>query len=289
MEVEIPYVRTILINAIVEQVHTYDSGASYLRILQETGQMDAWSWLPSMGQDTERVLKAEVCAMPLETSEGETHVVTRIQPRPELDVFNLIPDQFGKRDDIVFRCRDVVDACESEPLRRFLSNVFSMPAVYRNFWKCQASKAHHHAYAGGLAVHSIEMAENVRDTPRLTGMERDVGIAHALTHDVGKLWCYAEGGAHLYALGHELVGLAQLHGALERLGCDWPDGAVAMRSLLSGQWKRHGGKPLMAVGSLVRAYDQASAENDLRLHGRHPHRPWSPSKPSGDNVLTFRR
>ena len=64
MEVEIPFVRTILINAIVEQVHTFDSGASHLRILQETGQMDAWSWLPSMGQDTERVLKAEVCAMP---------------------------------------------------------------------------------------------------------------------------------------------------------------------------------------------------------------------------------
>ena len=83
MEVEIPFVRTILINAIVEQVRTYDSGASHLRILQETGQMDAWSWLPLMAQKNEHVLKAEVCAMPLETSEGDTHVVTRIQPRPE--------------------------------------------------------------------------------------------------------------------------------------------------------------------------------------------------------------
>ena len=289
METALPTVHTILVNAVVEHAGTFETGVHHLRLLHEHDQIDAWSWLPPTPVDADRVLKAEVCAMPLDISEGATHVVTRVLPMPGLDVFNLIPDQFGHTDDIVYRCRDVVDACTTDPLRRFLSDVFSMPAVYRPFWSCPASRSHHHAYAGGLAQHSIEMAENVRDTPRLSDLERDVGIAHALTHDVGKLWCYAPGASHLHVLGHELVGLAQLHNALERLALDWPDGAVALRSLLSGQWKRLGGKPLMAVGSLVRAYDQASAEGDLRPRRRHPHRPWSPSTPDEGNVLPFRR
>ena len=289
METALPTVHTILVNAVVEHVTSLESGPNHLRLLHEHDQIDAWSWLPPESVDADRVLKAEVCAMPLDTQEGATHVVTRIEPMPDLDVFNLIPDGFGRTEDVVFRCRDVVDACTTVSLRRFLSDVFSMPEVYRNFWTCPASRSHHHAYAGGLAQHSIEMAENVRDTPRLSDLERDVGIAHALTHDVGKLWCYAPDTGHLQALGHELVGLAQLHGALERLAFDWPDGAVALRSLLSGQWKRLGGKPLMAVGSLVRAYDQASAEGDLRPRGRHPHRPWTPSSPDNGKVLPFRR
>lgn len=289
METALPTVQTILVNAVVEHVTSFESGPNHLRLLHEHDQIDAWSWLPLRSVDADSVLKAEVCAMPLDTPEGATHVVTCIEPMPDLDVFNLIPDGFGRTEDVVFRCRDVVDACRTAPLRRFLSDVFSMPEVYRHFWTCPASRSRHHAYAGGLAQHSIEMAENVRDTPRLSDLERDVGIAHALTHDVGKLWCYAPDSAHLQALGHELVGLAQLHGALERLAFDWPDGAVALRSLLSGQWKRLGGKPLMAVGSLVRAYDQASAEGDLRPRGRHPHRPWTPSSPDNGKVLPFRR
>lgn len=289
METALPTVHTFLVNAVVEHVRSCDTGLHHLRLLHEHDPIDAWSWLPTEPVDANRVLKAEVCAMPLDTQEGATHVVTRIVPMPDLDVFNLIPDGFGRTEDVVLRCRDVVDACRTGPLRRFLSDVFSMPEVYRDFWNCPASRSHHHAYPGGLALHSVEMAENVRDTPRLSDLERDVGIAHALTHDIGKLWCYAPGASHLHALGHELVGLGQLHHALERLALDWPDGAVALRSLLSGQWKRLGGKPLMAVGSLVRAYDQASAENDLRPRRRHPHQPWSPSIPDDGKVLPFRR
>ena len=45
---------------------------------------------------------------------------------------------------------------------------------------------------------------------------------------------------------------------------NWADAAIALRSLMSGQWKSKGGKPLLAVGKIVQAYDQSSAEQDLR-------------------------
>jgi hypothetical protein len=113
----------------------------------------------------------------------------------------------------------------------------------------------------------------------LGDIDRDLGIVLALLHDVGKLWCYESLYSHLEPLGHELVGLAKLHGPIERLAEEWPDGAVALRALLSGQWKRQGGKPLLAIGSLVRALDQTSAEADMRTRANHRHRPWVPDLP----------
>lgn len=188
---------------------------------------------------------------------------------------------------IIQRLRDVVKRIESEALFEFLSNVFSLKIVYRHFWKCPASQAHHHAYLGGLAIHSIEMAERMADTPGLNSTDRDIGIVFALLHDIGKLWCYGEIEATpLDKLGHDLVGLTKLNDALDILEGNWADAAIALRSLMSGQWKSKGGKPLLAVGKIVQAYDQSSAEQDLRSRDGHRHQPWN-AKPYTNNVREF--
>jgi hypothetical protein len=165
----------------------------------------------------------------------------------------------------------------SVSLRRFLSDVFSIPVVYRNFWTCPASQKHHHAYAGGLADHSVEMAEDMAAVARLTETERELGIVYALLHDIGKLWCYVDDGTYGDPLGHELAAIDRLHAALARLAESWADGATAMRSFLSGLWKQRGHRPIMAVGKLVQALDQASAERDRRHSAPQARRPWVPA------------
>ena len=114
-------------------------------------------------------------------------------------------------------------------------------------------------------------------------------MAHALLHDVGKIWCYDEKWSHLKPMGHELVGVAKLHAPLEELETNWPDGAVALRLLLSGSWKRKSGMPLLSVGTLVRAFDQASAESSMRTHRVEGRRPWTPELSTGGTVLLFKR
>jgi len=73
---------------------------------------------------------------------------------------------------------------------------------------------------------------------------------------------------------------------LDILERTWADAAIALRSLLPGQWKSRGAKPLLAVGKIVQAYDQSSAEQDLRNRKGDRHQPWN-AKPYTNNVREF--
>ena len=96
-------------------------------------------------------------------------------------------------------------------------------------------------------------------------MQRDFAIAFGLLHDYGKVWAYEGGQLTEIAnrLGHEQIGYEKLLPGLLRLREAWPDGGLVMQSLLSGQWKRDGKAPIQAVGNVVRALDQFSAESDM--------------------------
>ncbi len=83
---------------------------------------------------------------------------------------------------------------ERPGLRELVEEVF---ASYEAFFLVPAARAKHHAYRGGLAEHTLEV---VRYTEAfLAGAEgirtdRDVAVAGALLHDVGKAVCFAEQG-----------------------------------------------------------------------------------------------
>ncbi|MFC5490349.1 hypothetical protein ACFPK6_14105 [Dokdonella soli] len=259
-----------------------------LNLYRAEGVHAAATWAgPWSLEDARRVIKAQVASLACAIDGDTPWVVTNIQYAPHTDVFDLIPDALGTDETIVQRLRQVVDRIESRPLFVLLSDAFTLRTVFHFFWTCPASRAHHHAWRGGLASHSIEMAEWVAETPGLSPTDRDIGVAYALLHDLGKLWCYDEAeGERWERLGHELIGLAKLGDALNALDTAWPDGAIAMHSLLSGLWKTKGHKPLLAVGKLVQAYDQTSAEADLRGREGHRHQAWVPT-PYGDNVRVF--
>ena len=173
----------------------------------------------------------------------------------------------------------IVNEIAAAPLCRFVNDVFSLQEVCFNFWRCPGSLAHHHAYRGGLAEHSVEVAEFLADNGKLGATERDIGIAYALLHDVGKLWSYTEdprSNGPAQKLGHEIVCLDKLSGALSTLEQEWQDASTALRSLLAGLWKRSGNRPLMAVGQVVRAFDQMSAERERTHSAPKNEKPWRP-------------
>ena len=79
-------------------------------------------------------------------------------------------------------------------LRELVEQVFDS---YESFFFVPAARAKHHAYRGGLAEHTLEV---VRYTEAfLAGAEgisadRDIAVAGALLHDVGKAVCFTEQG-----------------------------------------------------------------------------------------------
>lgn len=236
-----------------------------------------YSWVDAGHLDPAYVHKARI---ELESTAGPKepiYYVSRIDLDNTIEVFSLIPHKFGCHEGIVYRFLDTVEAIQSRALRTFLSDAFTLRTVYRNYWTCPASQRHHHSYRGGLALHSIEMAESVVKIPHLSATERDFGVVFSLLHDIGKIWCYGSDRPYTDWPDHETAAVECLAEPLGRLQHAWPDAAYAIGSLLGGQWKSAGTRPIMAVGRLIQGLDQVSVEQDLGRGCDPQYSPWIPA------------
>lgn len=262
------------------------------RLLAGNDRYAAQGWVTAeqVKCPADHVPKAHVTMVLTPAAHVDAYLLVAALPDPAVEVLPQLPEDLSPIEGVVLRAGMIVNEIQALPLRRFINDVFSLRDACFNFWQCPASMAHHHAYRGGLAEHSVEVAELVADCRKLGGTERDIGIAYALLHDIGKLWSYTENArlnSRAQKLGHEIVCLDKLRGALTTLERDWEDASTALRSLLAGLWKRSGNRPLMAVGQVVRAFDQMSAERE-RTHsapsGEKPWRPvpWTPSEAANE-------
>lgn len=123
------------------------------------------------------------------------------------------------------------------PLDGFLREVLLDPQVTLPFLGCRASVAHHHAYPGGLLVHSTEMLDTAYDlTHRI--LPRDawspcLAQLGYLLHDLGKLRTVGEVRRPQYGLvvRHEQMTIEILAPHLRWLELRNPDLAAALRYL----------------------------------------------------------
>ena len=98
-------------------------------------------------------------------------------------------------------------------LRRLLEDVFRDPGVWETFSTAPAAKSMHHAYLGGLLEHSLSLARLVQLVLKnYPFLDRDLLIAAALFHDLGKAWEFSPELGFDYTdsgrlLGHILIGL----------------------------------------------------------------------------------
>src|SRR5690606_4491837 len=142
--------------------------------------------------------------------------------------------------------------------------VFVRRDVAQRYWKMPASWQHHHAFPGGLAQHSLEVAQVMERQGSLSRQERELGIAGALLHDIGKVWSYTDD-MHLTgeanALGHERIALGRLSADLAMLSSKWPAGAQAIVMLLEGSTRHRYGPSLpSSLLARFRAADQRGCE-----------------------------
>lgn len=169
---------------------------------------------------------------------------------------------------------------QAAPLKTFLLDVFARRDMHKLFWTAPASIRHHHAYPGGLAVHSMEVATDIAQHVGLSDIERDLGTTAGLLHDVGKVWAYTPDmqlTTAARAMGHELLGLSRLEPYLRDLERHWPDGAWAMRVLLSGQCRmRADGSLPHSLVQRLRACDQRSAEIANQSDRQRQRPVWTP-------------
>lgn len=83
---------------------------------------------------------------------------------------------------------NLVDQVKDTDYKRLLKSFFVDDNVFfEEFCKAPAGMRVHHAYLGGLLEHSVTVAEICREIVRFYNVNRDLLIAGALLHDVGKV------------------------------------------------------------------------------------------------------
>ena len=137
-----------------------------------------------------------------------------------------------------------------ELLVRLLSPDGEMGRAYR---AAPAAKHYHQAYRHGLLEHCLSVAQGVSAmAATFPGIDRDVAVAGALLHDIGKVEAYAMTGDAIELtddgklLGEIPLGYFIVRRAIERLA-DFPagDAQAVLHIVLSHHGKLEHGSPVM--------------------------------------------
>ncbi len=144
---------------------------------------------------------------------GATLVVRslrRAQPG-EFDPRDLEDGPPQAYDQMVEDLAALIDTVQSAHLRELLRRFFAEDSeTWRRWSQAPAAKHYHQAYRHGLLEHCLSVAQGVSAlSATFPGIDRDVAVAGALLHDIGKVEAYAmEGGAI------ELTDAGKLHGEI---------------------------------------------------------------------------
>jgi 3'-5' exoribonuclease len=104
-----------------------------------------------------------------------------------IDPEDFLPTSSRNRTDMLNRVRTLVASLSNQDLRALLLAHLDDPAFQETFILSPAAKTIHHAYLGGLLEHSLMVMELADRVCQLyPALDRDLLIAGALLHDIGK-------------------------------------------------------------------------------------------------------
>lgn len=193
-----------------------------------------------------------------------------------VDTLDYLPGSRLARTDLVDEAETWVRTCPIPVLRQFTWLVLGRPDIGVPFFRARASEDHHHAFSGGLAQHSLAVAKlTLQALPDMDDREAWLCAIAGLMHDIGKIRCFDENGktAAGFVLRHEQWTLEILAEALAWLDRQWPDGALAIRYLLSSPATQEGQRPLLPGLMAISYADRMNSALQVRarVFSERPH------------------
>jgi 3'-5' exoribonuclease len=155
-------------------------------------------------------------------------------------------------------------------LARVVALFYDDPAFRARYEQCPGSPAGHHALLGGLLRHTFEVASIARAIASVAGADRDLVLAGALLHDIGKLEAYAWTGPFELTtagalLGHVALGARMIDRRVRgaaNLPCDALELDLLLHLVLSHHGKLEFGaavQPMTLEAEILHYADDASA------------------------------
>lgn len=200
-------------------------------------------------------------------------------PDQEINLPDFLPEGDRSTSEMLAELTALVESCGDSDLRRLLRSFFDDRDFLELYAKAPAAKGMHHVYLGGLLEHSLAVARLVDAmAPLYPSLNRDLLLAGALLHDVGKVremtylrsFDYTDEGK---LLGHITIGVEMLNERLAGLA-DFPvETAMLLKHMLlshHGQYEFGSPKRPKTVESTVLNYldDLDSKINGIRTHIR---------------------
>ena len=106
----------------------------------------------------------------------------------EFDLANLLPSGEKSTEELSAELDVWIDSVSEPPLSKLLKSIFDDDETRAKFLRAPAGKLWHGAYVGGLAEHSLNVAEICETAAKLFPLcRRDLVITAALLHDIGKI------------------------------------------------------------------------------------------------------
>ena len=150
--------------------------------------------------------------------------------------------------------RELVGTIQNDDLRRLLDAVFGHDApTWSSYRTAPAAKRFHQAYRHGLLEHSLSVAQAVSAiSATFAGIDRDVAVAGALLHDIGKLDAYAFAGTEIEVTdagrlqGEIPLGYYRVRTLIDALdGFDPGTAEAVLHIILSHHGSREHGSPVV--------------------------------------------
>ena len=199
---------------LVEQklLKTSKKGSFYLDVTlsDRTGSVNAKFWdatrslHESFGQGDFILVRANV-----ESYQGRPQLIIsnlKKVPDEEVELADFLPASERDPKEMEEELRALCARVEDEHLGKLLEDVFD-DEFLEKFSRCPAAVSLHHSYLGGLMEHTLSVATMALDTvARYDILDKDLMLAGALLHDIGKVEEIEHGRAFRYSDRGSLVG-----------------------------------------------------------------------------------
>lgn len=200
-------------------------------------------------------------------------------PESEVNLPDFLPESERDGAEMVAELGTLVSSLADEHLRKLLYAFFGDPGLMDLYRLAPAAKGMHHVYLGGLLEHSLSVAKLVDAVvPLYPGLNRDLLVAGALLHDVGKVremtylrsFDYTDEGK---LLGHITIGTEMIQDKILSIPGFPADLAMLLKHMLlshHGQYEFGSPKRPKTIEATVLNYldDLDSKINGIRTHIR---------------------